>query len=80
MNNRNSPVVMKLLSGRVRDLALLVDEISFQEVGERLLRHLFREARARGEFKNGEIYLDLNLTQSQIAARIGTVRKLFREH
>jgi CRP-like cAMP-binding protein len=67
---------LNVLGGRVRNLAALVEELSLREVSERLLHLLLKEARERGERKNGEIFLDLNLTRGQIAARIGTVREV----
>jgi CRP/FNR family cyclic AMP-dependent transcriptional regulator len=68
--------VLKVLGQQVRSLSALVEELTLREVGERLVYFLLSEADRAGEVKTGEIYLKLNLTHSQIAARIGTVREV----
>jgi CRP/FNR family transcriptional regulator len=67
---------LKVLAGRLRRCAELVEELSLQEVDQRLARLLLVEARARGLKRGRAIELDLVLTNQQIAARIGTVREV----
>jgi CRP/FNR family transcriptional regulator len=67
---------LKVLAGRLRRCAELVEELSLQEVDQRLARLLLVEARARGQKRGRAIELDLVLTNQQIAARIGTVREV----
>jgi CRP/FNR family transcriptional regulator len=67
---------LKVLAGRLRRCAELVEELSLQEVDQRLSRLLLVEARARGQKRGRAIELDLVLTNQQIAARIGTVREV----
>jgi CRP-like cAMP-binding protein len=67
---------LKVIGQRVRTLTELVEELSLCEVDMRLAHFLLSEAQRRGERVNGHIHLDLNLTRSQIATRIGTVREV----
>jgi CRP/FNR family transcriptional regulator len=67
---------LEVLAQRVRNLADLVEELALHEVGERLAHFLLSEGIKRGEMKDRELHLKLNLTRSQIAARIGTVREV----
>ena len=67
---------LKLLAGRLRRCAELVETLSLREVNERLARWLLAEARARGERTPSGIELHLSLTHPQIASRIGTVREV----
>ncbi len=67
---------LKLLAGRLRRCAELVEALSLQEVDQRLARWLLAEARSRGRRTVTGIELQLVLTNQQIAARIGTVREV----
>ena len=67
---------LKLLAGRLRRTAALVEALSLHEVDQRLARLLLAEARLRGSRAEGGITFDLALTNQQIAARIGTVREV----
>jgi CRP-like cAMP-binding protein len=67
---------MKLLAGRLRKCAELVEALSLREVDQRLSRWLLAEARARGKRTDNGLELDLVLTNQQIAARIGSVREV----
>jgi CRP/FNR family transcriptional regulator len=67
---------LKLLAGRLRRCAELVEALSLQEVDQRLARWLLAEARSRGRRTATGIELQLVLTNQQIAARIGTVREV----
>jgi CRP/FNR family transcriptional regulator len=66
----------KLLAGRLRRCAELVETLSLREVDERLARWLLAEARLRGERTESGIQFHLALTHPQIASRIGTVREV----
>ena len=67
---------LKLLAGRLRRCAELVEALSLREVDQRLARWLLTEARARGKRTGDGLELDLVLTNQQIAARIGSVREV----
>jgi CRP-like cAMP-binding protein len=67
---------LRLLAGRLRKCAELVEALSLHEVDQRLARLLLAEARARGSRQGSHIVVDLILTNQQIAARIGTVREV----
>jgi CRP/FNR family transcriptional regulator len=67
---------LKLLAGRLRRCAALVEELSLHEVDQRLARLLFSEARTRGEQTGSDIVFELALSNQQIAARIGSVREV----
>jgi CRP-like cAMP-binding protein len=67
---------LKLLAGRLRKCAALVEALSLREVDQRLARWLLTEARGRGRQTADGIELTLVLTNQQIAARIGSVREV----
>lgn len=67
---------LKLLAGRLRQCAELVESLSLREVSQRLARFLLVEARNRGERQGAGIHVELTQTQRQIAAHIGTVREV----
>lgn len=67
---------MKMLAGRLRRCAELVEALSLREVDQRLARWLLGEARARGVRNGGTVEVALVLTNQQIAARIGSVREV----
>jgi CRP/FNR family transcriptional regulator len=67
---------LKVLAGRLRHTAALVEEISLREVSQRLARFLLAEARRKGVRREQGISVNLTLTNPQIAARIGTVREV----
>lgn len=67
---------LKLLAGRLRKCAELVEALSLREVDQRLARHLLTEARRRGTREESRLTIELVLTNQQIAARIGTVREV----
>lgn len=64
---------LKLMAGRLRRTAFLIEEISLHEVRQRLARYLLEEAR-RQNFAG--VKLELRLTNREIAARIGSVREV----
>jgi CRP/FNR family transcriptional regulator len=67
---------LKVLAGRLRRCALLVETLSLREVGQRLARLLLAEARAGGVQTGGGLAVTLSLTNQQIAARVGSVREV----
>ncbi|MBX3276673.1 MAG: Crp/Fnr family transcriptional regulator [Acidobacteria bacterium] len=67
---------VRLLAGRLRRCAALVEALSLHEVDERLARWLLIEARARGKRTSDGLRVTLAPTNQQIAARIGTVREV----
>ncbi|MFN0084648.1 MAG: Crp/Fnr family transcriptional regulator [Blastocatellia bacterium] len=67
---------LKMLAGRLRKCAELVEALSLREVDQRLARWLLAEARNRGQRTANGVELTLVLTNQQIAARIGSVREV----
>ena len=67
---------LRILAGRLRRNAGLIESLSLREVDQRLARFLLSEARLRGHLKGGGTGFELTLTNQQIAARIGTVREV----
>src|SRR5205085_2146273 len=67
---------LKMLAGRLRRCAELVEALSLHEVDQRLARFLLGEARARGVHTGAGIMVELILTNQQIAARLGSVREV----
>jgi CRP-like cAMP-binding protein len=64
--------ILETMARRVRRFAEIVSDLAFRPVPERLARYL--DALARPGAPGTE--LDLELTQAQLAARLGTVREL----
>ncbi len=67
---------LKVLAGRLRHCAELVETLSLREVGQRLARLLLAEARARGSRTKEGFDVTLTLTNQQVAARVGSVREV----
>lgn len=67
---------LKVLAGRLRRCAELVEALSLREVGQRLARFLLAEARRSGTPTEHGISLNLTKTNQQIAARVGSVREV----
>jgi CRP-like cAMP-binding protein len=67
---------LKVLAGRLRRCAELVEALSLREVGQRLARFLLAEARRSGTPSETGITINLSQTNQQIAARIGSVREV----
>jgi CRP-like cAMP-binding protein len=67
---------LKVLAGRLRHCAELVEALSLREVGQRLARFLLAEARRSGTPAETGININLTQTNQQIAARIGSVREV----
>jgi len=60
---------LRLMAGRLRRHAELVDSLALKDVGQRLARLLLTEANARGTS-------DLDFSNQQLAARVGSVREV----
>jgi CRP-like cAMP-binding protein len=67
---------LKVLAGRLRRCAELVETLGLREVGQRLARFLLAEARARGVRTKNGFEVTLTVTNQQIAARVGSVREV----
>lgn len=66
----------KLLAGRLRRCAELVEFLSLREVGQRLAHLLLEEAKLKSAGENNTVKFALKVTNQQIAARVGTVREV----
>ena len=71
-----SLAALKVLAGRLRRCAELVEALSLREVGQRLARFLLSEARRNGTRAENGISMHLTQTNQQIASRIGSVREV----
>lgn len=71
-----SLAAIKVLAGRLRRCAELVEALSLREVGQRLAHFLVNEARQGGTRTEKGLILTLTQTNQQIAARIGSVREV----
>lgn len=67
---------LKLLAGRLRRHADLVEALSLREVGQRLAQLFIDECRDRHNSDGGRIEIVLPLSHQQLAARIGSVREV----
>jgi CRP-like cAMP-binding protein len=67
---------LKLLSGRLRKCAELVETLSLKDVDQRVARWLLMEAKSYGTHNQQGIEIQLHLTHQQIASRIGSVREV----
>jgi CRP-like cAMP-binding protein len=67
---------LRILAGRLRKCAELVEMLSLKEVGQRLARFLLSEARSQGQPSSEGITITLTQTNQQIAARVGSVREV----
>lgn len=65
-----------LLAKRLRKCAELVETLSLREVGQRLGRLIVQEARSTGTQATAGVRIRQDLTHSQLAARVGTVREV----
>jgi CRP-like cAMP-binding protein len=67
---------LRLLAGRLRKCAALVETLSLKEVDQRVARWLLMEARSYGRRSSEGLEIHLRLTHQQIASRIGSVREV----
>ena len=71
-----SLAALRVLAGRLRRCAELVEELSLKEVGQRVARFLLAEAKRTGRRTENGMVINLRQTNQQIAARVGTVREV----
>lgn len=67
---------LRLMAKRLRSHADLVDSLAFQQVGQRLARIMLLESRERGARTSAGVQLDLSLSNSELARRVGSVREV----
>jgi CRP/FNR family transcriptional regulator len=67
---------LRVLAGRLRRCAALVEALSLREVVQRLARFLLAEARISGTRIEKGVSISLTQNNTQIAARIGSVREV----
>lgn len=68
--------VLRVVSGRLRRLVSIVEELSFTTVHHRLAAYLLREARSQGKRTAHGVELTFSISNQELASRIGTVREL----
>jgi CRP-like cAMP-binding protein len=68
--------VLKVVSGRLRRLVGIVEQLSFSTVHRRLASHLTQEARSKGRRTARGVEFDFGMSNQELAAHIGTVREL----
>lgn len=66
----------KLLAGRLRKCAELVETLSLREVGQRVALFFLDEIRSTGKIEGTTARFQQRLTHNQLAARVGTVREV----
>jgi CRP/FNR family cyclic AMP-dependent transcriptional regulator len=75
---RRHPIValrmLESLARRVRRFAEIIADLAFRPVSERLARYIDEAGKAQPGTRGAEVQLEL--TQAQLAARLGTVREL----
>ncbi len=69
-------VALKLMAGRLRGHADLVDSLSLQQVGQRVARFLLAQARDHGSRTEAGIEVDVALSNEELARRVGSVREV----
>lgn len=67
---------VRLLAGRLRRCAELVESLSLREVGQRLANLFLSEAALKIAQNPNEVRIKQKLTHNQLAARLGTVREV----
>ncbi len=68
--------VIRALGLRLRKMVMLVEELSLQEVGQRIARRLITLAELQGKKTAAGTEIDLPFSQQEFAAQLGTVREL----
>jgi CRP/FNR family transcriptional regulator len=71
-----SLAALKMMAGRLRRHAELVEALSLREVGQRLARLLLTEAKRGGKRSDSGITFELAMNNGQIGARIGSFREV----
>jgi CRP-like cAMP-binding protein len=68
--------VLRVVSGRLRRLVGIIEELSFTTVHHRLTAFLLREARSQGKRTSRGVEFTFSFSNQELASRIGTVREL----
>jgi CRP/FNR family transcriptional regulator len=68
--------VLRVVGARLRRLVGIIEELSFTTVRHRLIALLLRIGKAEGDRTGDAISFTLPMTNSELAAQIGTVREL----
>lgn len=68
--------VLRVVSGRLRRLVGIIEELSFTTVRHRLAAFLVREARSKGKRTARGVEFKLEMSHQALASHIGTVREL----
>lgn len=68
--------VLKVVSGRLRQLVGMVEQLSFSTVHRRLVAYLVKEASAKGKRTSRGVEFDIGMNNQELAAHVGTVREL----
>ena len=71
-----SLAAVRLLAGRLRACASMIESLSLRDVDRRLAQLLLEEASDYGRRTGKSVEFQLSLTHQQIAARIGSVREV----
>jgi CRP/FNR family transcriptional regulator len=71
-----SLAALKVLAGRLRTCAALVESLSLRDVDRRLAALLHEEASDHSRRSGSSLIFELALTHQQMAARIGSVREV----
>lgn len=74
-NPESALAALGLLATRLRKVALLLEQLSLQDVAQRLAAMLVQEAAIRGKVENGASF-SLPDSHQKIAARLGSVREV----
>jgi CRP-like cAMP-binding protein len=67
---------LQLMAQRLRGHAELVDALSLQQVGQRLVRYLLGQVRDHGSRTKAGLEVDLALSNEELARRVGSVREV----
>jgi CRP-like cAMP-binding protein len=68
--------VLKAVSGRLRQLVAMIEELSFTTVRQRLISWLLQEAKNTGQATPRGTEFTLRINNQELAFQIGTVREL----
>ena len=67
---------LSLLAKRLRATSDLVESLALRDVGQRIARVLLAESKARGKRTADGVVVTLGMTNSELAARVGSVREV----
>ena len=67
---------LSLLAKRLRATSDLVESLALRDVGQRIARVLLAESKARGKRTVDGVVVTLGMTNSELAARVGSVREV----